>query len=207
MSLSAATLPPAAALRRRTQALAMLDAVLSPEWDGRYYSHDAHWAPGLEMGSMRNGQGDDWFALFGASGVAIKGLAHETPRARGGAFAAEIQRQVPREFEDFLREPAFGMDRATFCYWRAAGDATWHRVASSDEADDGWEEFLGLLVRPALAYFDFAGDYFEQSLPLFAVAQVYEHRLLTAGLVASLNPGLAFDEAAQYAAEIGYPIG
>ena len=33
--------------------MAMLDAILSPEWDCRYYSFNAGWSPDEQMGSMR----------------------------------------------------------------------------------------------------------------------------------------------------------
>ena len=75
-------LPDIRTLRRLTRSLAMLDAVLSPEWEYRYHSFDSHWAPGELMASMRNGQGDDWFSLFTSSGVVLIGLDHEAPMYR-----------------------------------------------------------------------------------------------------------------------------
>src|SRR5689334_5634570 len=51
-------------LRRLLQSMAMLDAILSPEWEFRYYSFDSKWSPGEQMGSMRDGGGDDFFAHF-----------------------------------------------------------------------------------------------------------------------------------------------
>jgi hypothetical protein len=71
-------LPDIPSLRRLTRALAMLDAILSPEWEYRHYSFDAHWAEGETMASMRNGSGDEWFALFCPAGAVLKGLAHES---------------------------------------------------------------------------------------------------------------------------------
>ena len=46
-------LPDVARLRQTLQAMAMLDAVLCPEWQFRYYSFNAAWAAGEQMGSMR----------------------------------------------------------------------------------------------------------------------------------------------------------
>ena len=55
-------LPAVAALALRSQSLAMLEAIVSPDdWDMRLYSFDAHWAPGERMASMRNGLGDEYF--------------------------------------------------------------------------------------------------------------------------------------------------
>lgn len=69
--------PSIAALRRLTRSLAMLDAILSPDWEFRYYSFNAAWGAGEMLASMRNGSGDYWFALFCREGVALHGLAHE----------------------------------------------------------------------------------------------------------------------------------
>src|SRR5262249_19116182 len=70
-------LPDVFGLRRLLQSLAMLDAVLESEWEYRYYSFNARWNNGEMMGSMRNGQGDEFFALFNAHGVFIKGFVHD----------------------------------------------------------------------------------------------------------------------------------
>jgi hypothetical protein len=48
--------------------MAMLDAILCPEWRFRWYSFNARWAEGERMGSMRNGHGDSFFAPFDGHG-------------------------------------------------------------------------------------------------------------------------------------------
>ncbi|WP_328392400.1 hypothetical protein OHS70_00395 [Streptomyces sp. NBC_00390] len=53
-------LPTIADLRNLSRSLAMLDAILSPDWEGRYYSFNAGWAAGVELASMRNGSGDEY---------------------------------------------------------------------------------------------------------------------------------------------------
>ena len=53
-------LPDIPTVRRRSQALAILDAILCPEWAYRYFSFDSRWGPGEEMASMRNGSGDEY---------------------------------------------------------------------------------------------------------------------------------------------------
>src|SRR4026208_2071826 len=72
--------PDVPTFRRLTRSLAVLDAILSPVWEDRSYSFNAHWAPGELMASMRNGQGDQWFAVINASGGVPLGLAHATPQ-------------------------------------------------------------------------------------------------------------------------------
>ena len=209
MNLNPILLPDLATLRRRTNALAMIDAIICPEWEYRYFSYDAHWDAGEEVASMRNGSGDDWFLLFGPSGAAIKGLAHESPSASDKAFALQVQQQVPAVFSGFLNEPAFGIGWLSYCYWRSSEDAVWHKVAALDptfaDVDDGSEKFLALLYKSADAYVTFAKHYYEVELPLAAVERIYRHEHLTDALVRSINAELTIADVKAFAAEIGYP--
>jgi hypothetical protein len=209
MQLDPKCLPDLPAIRLRAKALAMLDAIVSPEWEYRYYSFDAAWGDGEEMASMRNGEGDDWFLLFCRYGAAIKGLNHESPIATNDTFAKEIMKSVPDTFASFLNEPAFSMDRATFCYWRNADNEVWSKVihpnSSLANADDG-SSLLALLLEPPTAYQDFANEYFECQLPLDAIEHVYANSPLTKDIVKRLNSNLTLAEADQSAAEIGYAV-
>src|SRR4051794_4974349 len=104
------SLPGVDRLRAVLQSMAMLDAILYPEWQFRYYSFNAGWAPGEQMGSMRNGSGDDFFALFNAAGCWIKGFAHEAPMSPYRDDGTRriwpgILDEVPGEFAACLREP------------------------------------------------------------------------------------------------------
>ena len=208
MQFDPGALPDLAALRRRAQSLGMLDAIISPEWEFRYYSFDAHWGEGEEMASMRTGSGDDWFLLLGRFGAAIKGLGHETGLA-GETLAAEVQRQVPPAFASFLGEPAFGMDWVSYCYWRAPDDVTWHKVVHPDPLllgeEDGSAD-LAVLVEPPASYQQFAREYYEVELPLAAIEAVYAHTPLTPALVRSLNAELPMSQARELAAQVGYPV-
>lgn len=67
-TLNSDGLPGIDELRRLLQSMAMLDAILSPEWEYRYYSFNANWSTGEQMGSMRNGCGDHFFAHFTPAG-------------------------------------------------------------------------------------------------------------------------------------------
>src|SRR5579872_961684 len=117
-------LPDIPILRRLTQSLAMLDAILSPEWESRYYSFNSRWAEAEMMASMRDGCGDDWFLLFCQAGAALKGFAHESPMAEGPTWAGVLS-EVPAVFSRFLTEPAFTMEDTTFCIWRTPSDDQW----------------------------------------------------------------------------------
>ncbi|WP_373973671.1 hypothetical protein NT239_08335 [Chitinibacter sp. SCUT-21] len=199
--MSPEILPPISALRRITQSLAMLDAIICPEWEYRYYSFNSQWGPGEEMASMRNGSGDDWFLLFDSAGAAIKGFAHELND--DPALAQNIQAQVPPDFASFLNEPAFSMQNATFCYWRKSTDTAWTKVKST-LSEDG-TEMLELIVSGPMGYKTWAEDYYELSVSLDAVEALFSHQPLDESLVLALNPDADLNMVLADANEIGYP--
>src|SRR4051812_22282843 len=95
-------LPDVTGLCRTLQSMAMLEAVLCPEWELRYYSFNSSWAKGEQMGSMRNGSWDELFAHFGPAGCWLKGFAHECPmtpyRTRRKQVWPGVLDVVPDEF-------------------------------------------------------------------------------------------------------------
>lgn len=207
-------LPDVDGLRRTLQAMAMLDAILCPEWQYRYYSFNSAWAQGEQMGSMRNGSGDDFFAHFSSAGCWLKGFAHEYPLSPYRDDGSKrvwpgILDAVPEEFAPCLREPAFSVENATFCIWRGHGDRAWQVGPVEFPPDhpdpDGSEFLLSPLDGLPETYRAWAEEYYERDVELAAVEHVYRHRPLTAELVARLNPEVSLDDVAADASEIGYP--
>ncbi len=194
-------LPSIPELRRITQSLAMLDAILCPEWEYRYYSFNSKWAPDAEMASMRNGEGDDWFLLFDRAGAALKGFAHEL--AQGSSCAQQIQFDLPATFAPFLNEGAFSMHDATFCYWREANAASWNQV-NAGLTDDGSALFLQHLVEGPKAYAAWAEIHFEVAIHIGAVKSIFAHQPLNDLLVLSLNPDADLEAVYSDTQEIGY---
>ncbi len=206
----AKTLPSIEELRRLTKSLAMLDAIISPEWDYRYYSYNAKWAVGEEMASMRNGSGDDWFLLFDRHGAGLKGFDHELRNAYDSGFPDLIRESLPPELASFMNEPAFAMEQATFCIWRRHTDAVWNAVPAKEgmleNGDDGSAEMLNILDGQPKTYQEWAEDYYEHEVDLSVVKAIYAHTPLTQDLVHQLNPDLTLAEAEEFAGEIGYPV-
>jgi hypothetical protein len=202
-------LPDLRGFRRLTRALAMLDAIVSPDWIYRYYSFNSHWANGRMMASMRNGSGDHWFALLCSAGVAIVGLAHEAPIFRPGMPWPGIFESLPMEFhENLLCEPAFTTEDSTFCIWRRLTDAQWScgLVELPLHHDpDGSEDLLSILSGHPQHYVEFARDYYEVEIAPTDVAAVYRHDPLTNALVRRLNPGLNLESLAEDMNQVGYP--
>jgi len=195
------------------QSLAMLDAILSPEWQCRYFSFNRRWSPGEQMGSMRDGQGDHYFALFNAAGCWLKGFDHESPMS---PFASDpptvangVLDGVPSEFAECLREPAFVMDETTFCIWRRYVDRQWQRgpvVLPMDDSDiDGSRRLLRFLDGRPLTYRDWGEEYYECDVPLNMVEALYAHRPLDEKMVNALNGAVSLSQLSADVEEIGYP--
>ena len=190
------------------KSLAMLDAIISPKWQSRYYSFNASWAPGEEMASMSDGGGDEWFVLFTPAGAALKGLAHEL--ASDKTFPDRIQQRVPPEFHSFLNEPAFSMEHATFCFWRREAVLHWTVVqpafALLSAETDGSHELLQILDQEPATYQAWSQDYYERDIPLAPIRAIYDHLPLSTELLATLNPDLQLADLATDAEAIGYPL-
>ena len=205
-------LPDVDGLRRVLQSMAMLDAILQPEWEYRYYSFNSAWSAGEQMGSMRDGSGDEFVAHFGPAGCWLKGFAHEYPmtsyREQPPRPWPGVLDGVPAEFADCLREPAFGIEMVTFCVWRRYADSRWQVgpiAFPPDHPDpDGSESLLSDLDGRPESYRAWAADYYDREVELAAVEHVYRHRPLTPEVVARLNPEVSLDELAADIGEIGY---
>ncbi|MFI6048914.1 hypothetical protein ACIBCO_02360 [Streptomyces violascens] len=210
-------LPTIAGLQDLCRSLAMLDAILSPDWEARYYSFSSAWAEGEEMASMRNGSGDEYSIVFSAAGAYIRGFAHESPMspyAQDGEPWPGVIDDVPEVFKPFVEEPAFtdedGVPAVTVCLWRRPTHDDWHYGTidfPSDSADpDGATGLFKLLTdRSPEAFQRFAEDYYEVPVDLGAVSDVYALRPLSQELVSSLNAELTLADLAQDITEIGYP--
>ncbi len=210
-------LPSIDRLERISQSIAMLDAIISPEWNYRYFSFNSNWdsSKSERMASMRNGSGDEYFLVFSPRGAILKGFDHEAPMSPWERNPVEVWpgvlESVPLAFASFLVEPAFSMRDCTFCIWREHGDAHWQRgpvaFPECDSGDsDGSEGLLWMFDGKPETYIEFTSEYYEKVLNVDLVRQIYAHDDLTPPLLAELNPQASWEGTVQDAAEIHYPI-
>jgi hypothetical protein len=213
-------LPDVGRLKAAFQSMAVLDAIIMPEWEYRYYSFDDDRSPDrgvtyrVSIGSMRNGSGDDLHAIIGQSGCLIRGFAHEYPMSPYSADPPQpfpgVVEEVPTEFADCIEamHPDWWRD-ITFCLWRKFTDLGWHHgeIAFSDHLDpDGSQFLLSAFDGRPETYLAWAESYYtprEFSLPL--LRHVFEHRPLTAEIILALNPERSLEGLDQEFREIGYP--
>ncbi|MEV5173716.1 hypothetical protein AB0L10_22110 [Streptomyces flaveolus] len=213
-------LPEISIVRDRSRAMAMVDAIMSPDWEHRFYSFDSRWSPAEEMASMRDGCGNEYSIVFSAAGAYVRGFDHESPmsphRSTPPAPWPGLFDGVPEAFLPQVTEPAFseadGTPRATVCFWREQADTQWRcgavQAPPEGVADDGSAEWLFdvLLDGRPEAYQQFAEEYYEVSISLEAVRHVYALRPLTPSVVSSLNPDVDLAALEEDIAQIGYPL-
>lgn len=210
-------LPAIGDLRDLSRSLAVLDTILSPDWEYRYYSFNSAWAAGEEMASMRNGSGDEYSIVFSAAGAYVRGFDHEAPMspyANDGEVWPGVIDGVPSAFRSCVEEPAFTDEDhvpvVTACVWRETADSRWSHgtidFPAGYDDPDGANRLFHLLADPSPeAYQRFAEDYYEVPVNLEAVRHVYALRPLTPALVSSLNAATSLADVAEEIGEIGYP--
>ena len=204
-------------LEKLTQSIAMLDAILSPDWEYRYFSFNAAWDSSLNerMASMRNGEGDEYFLVFSPQGAILKGFDHEAPMSPWACEPVAVWPGVldglPAAFASFLVDPAFSMGNCTFCIWREARDTHWQHgpiafpVGGTGDPD-GSEGLMWMFDCKPQTYVDFAAEYFEETLDIEVVQRIYAHETLTRVSAAKLNPQANWENLVKDADEIHYPI-
>lgn len=197
-------------LKALSQSLALLDAILQPQWDFRYYSFNSRWKDGEQMASMRDGSGDEYYLLFTSAGAIMKGFAHEaemTPyRVEPPQIWPGVLDAVPQVFTPFLSESAFEREATTFCIWREYADAEWRRGSITfpkGEDPDGSADLLAILDGAPRTYQAWAEEYYEQDIDLAAVQHIYQHQPITDADVKSLNPEMSLTALQEDLAEIG----
>ncbi|MEV0230583.1 hypothetical protein [Nonomuraea sp. NPDC050786] len=207
-------LPEISIVQDRSRAMAMLDAIMSPEWESRFFSFDSQWAPKEEMASMRDGCGNEYSIVFSLAGAFARGFDHECYQWDPPAIRPDLIHRVPEAFRAQLEEPAFcddGALRATVCFWREHEDAAWSSVVvqilpDGEECASAEWLFEVLLDGSPEGYQRFAQEYFEVEMDLEAVRHIYALRPLTQSVVSSLNPDVSLASLAGDIAEIGYPV-
>lgn len=205
-------LPDIDTLKHHLQSLAILDAILSPEWEYRYYSFDAKWGNDEMLGSMKNGSGDHFLVLFSPSGCIIKGFDHESSmspfRLSPPAVWPGILESVPSALGSYLQDESFITEETTFCIWQCLMDQDWH-IGEIDfpeaEDPDGSGKLLSILNGIPQMYASWASDYHEVALSIEVINHIYQFQPLTQTFLERISPAVSTISILEEASEIGYP--
>lgn len=176
-------LPSIECVKHAAQGLALLDAIIMPEWEYRYFSFNCNWdGLGREMmASMRDGSGAEYFMHFTDAGVAGKVIYGPSL-----SNVSECLDAMPEVFQRFKIEPAFSTDNASLFFWCGVKQSSW--CASPG----GLEEYplLGFLVGGIAAYKKLAEEYYEKNIDEVVLEEVFTSLTATADQLLTLNPNI-----------------
>ncbi|MCS3530544.1 hypothetical protein [Chryseobacterium sp. JUb7] len=198
-------LPDPKILQTICKAISVLDAILSQEWEYRYYSYNNKWSDNEEFFEMRDGSGDQMLVLFSPKGCVINGFAHEYPPSDKHQLTANL----PSAFNEFIFGEPVNTIGTTFCLW-ATDKENW-QTGQLQSDDDHSAELLSIFDGNPQTYIDWATEYFEDSykepgIPLETVAKIYNKETLTKNMVLTLvEEPEDWQQLEADLKEIGYP--
>jgi hypothetical protein len=199
------SLPDVASIKRICKAVSVLDALLCPEWEYRYYSYNSKWAEAEEFCEIRNGQGDHSLILFRNNSCVINGFMHEFRQPD----KAELTKGLPNEFREFIYgEPVHSIG-STFCIWNT-GNSVWQ--SGKVLPNDGSGKVLHIFDNNPQTYINWASGYFGDNLrpegiSLQAVNDIYQGKALNKEMVLNLVPEIEdWEQLEQDLQEIDYPF-
>lgn len=199
------SLPDRKTLQTICKAISVLDAIISQEWQYRYYSYNNKWADNEEFCEMRNGSGDQMLILFRQDGCVINGFAHEFDQQD----KQKLTKDLPSIFDTFIFGEPVKSIGTTFCLWTTE-QKKW-QIGQVENYEDNSEEMLNIFDGQPQTYINWATDYFEESykksgIPLDIVTKIYGVQTLTKEMVLSIVDELEdWEQLETDLNEIGYP--
>jgi hypothetical protein len=197
-------LPGREKLQATCKAMAVLDAILSQDWEYRYYSYNSAWSETEAFFEMRDGQGDQMLILFREEGCVINGFSAAAEKHS----KEELTNGMPEVFNEFIFGEPVNSIGTTCCLWTTG--VTWETGILPDR-DDLSRELLGPLDGKPETYIKWASAYFEGTystggIPLETVTRIYNQEPLSKEMVLSITAGLEdWEQLEADLIEISYP--
>ncbi len=183
-----------AELRQKLKTLAMLDAIIEPEWQYRYFSYNSKWSDTEEMGSLRDGSGGEWYLWTSGPLAGYKCLSPDD------GLMTDLENEkakIPSIYRAFVTEPAFSMDQAT-CIWYL-NESEWVKLGLPVK----WLIDLETISKwHATDYHAWATDYYEKEIDLSVLEKLFEGKF-SDELAMGLNPEIDMSELNTELEEIG----
>lgn len=162
-----------------SQRLAFLDAIISPEWEYRYYSFNHSWDLNQQMASMRDGSGNEYFILFENNNCGIK-VYNKQQNEECQKFITE-QRETDNHFiRNFLNEPAFSIPYSTFLSFWESGQKRWKSYGNEKNM------LLHIFSDPQKKYFDFSKEYYEKEIPMKLINKIFSSESMKSDVILKL---------------------
>lgn len=181
-------------LRNKLKHLALLDAIIEPEWEYRYYSYNSNWSDSEEMASLRDSCGGEWFFLLEGNNISFKctspvdGLVEDFDT---------LKQSVPERFSPFLNEAAFSMDQGS-CIWFIENNE-WVKLGN-DISD--LPNPITIQEMSAADYCQYVEDIFEQEIDQEIVQAVFDGKF-TIDMAQIINPSIDIDALKADLLEVG----
>jgi hypothetical protein len=183
-------------LKKKLKSLALADAILSPEWEYRYFSYNSQWAEQEEMASMRDGTGGHWFVLFQTEGrVGYKFISPDDGLIDN---LSEIKDKIPLQYKAFIEEPAFYVDQATGIWLLKNNE--WIKYGLS--RPKYLEDLATVIEWGVEGYKKWAEDYYERDIDQEALSHIFKHEV-SQSLIKKLNSEITIEELDKDLKEIG----
>ena len=183
-------------IKKRLKSLAMLDAMLCPEWEYRYFSFNNSWDKDESMASMRDGEGNEYFILF--KNENIIGKIFEKKHSLSDLQREEIFKKIPKTLKSFFGEVAFSLEDTTFLFWKEQEAEKWSSFPLKKEIP-----YLGFLYTSEL-YINWAKEYYEVNFDEKTIQEIFNYSPLTEERVQKLNKTLCLDDLKEDIKEIAY---
>lgn len=181
------SLPSIKEVKKISQGLALVDAILMPEWEDRFFSFNNDWDGNKmeAMASMKDGTGNEYFINFTNHGVAGKVLYDEQlPTTKEHLFC------IPDCLSGFKGEHAFNLDNASFFFWRERDSSFWE---SSPNYLVSYP-LLGFLVGGFEAYMDWAENYYEKNINRDVLKDIFTSLKVNNDQLSIINADLSLDD-------------
>lgn len=182
-------------IRQKLKAFALADAILSEEWQYRYFSYNSNWSETEEMASLRDGSGGEWFLWISGQ---LAGYKCVSPEDGFMSDLESVKATLPPEYYPFVTEPAFSMDRAT-CIWYLK-ESSWIKHGLSVKWLIDLEAVMGWTAKD---YHAWAVDYYEIDIDLLDIQSLIENRF-SEKLAIKMNPAVSLIDLQDDVKEIGY---
>jgi len=182
-------------ITKKLKSIALLEAIISPEWEYRYYSYNSNWGEGEEMASMRDGSGDEWFLWVKNDLAALKVMSHEFGTLND---IEAIKNQFPTDYASFISEPAFSINESTSLWYLS--ETEWVKFDVNEEET---EKLIKVFEFTASEYKEWAENYYENEFPLEAIEKIMAGNC-SDNEVHLLNEDLSYKDIEEEINEIGY---
>ena len=183
---------------KTAKAISVLDAIISPEWEYRYYSFNSKWSDNEFLASMRDGQGRYWYALITDIGIAITG------NAKDKVNNIELSKILPKEFINcFWNEPAFETQNSSFVAWKLDTDNEWTFYFATDNFQN-INSILEILLGNPYTYKNHSLLYFEKELDIKTITKIYNGVEIDNEIIKKINDKICIEDIKEDFEEIGY---